>query len=117
GGVLRTIRSILGDRQAHAYRGTVLVGIRDISRDLQFQSSYTLLEHAPEDSIELEIKPYALREIERLRKAWEENNFTELFELLGTQETQRVLETGEEPDPEYTSSEYTVADGALIADG
>jgi hypothetical protein len=117
GGVLRTIRSILGDRQAHAYRGTVLVGIRDVSRDLQFQSSYTLVEHAPEDSIELEIKPYALREIERLRKAWEENNFTELFELLGTQETQRVVEAGEETDPDYTSSEYTVADGALIADG
>ena len=75
------------------------------------------MEHAPEDSIELEIKPYALREIERLRKAWEENNFTELFELLGTQETQRVVEAGEETDPDYTSSEYTVADGALIADG
>ncbi len=117
GGVLRTIRSILGGRQAHAYRGTVLVGIRDVSRDLEFQSSYTLVEHAPEDSIELEIKPYALREIERLRKAWEENNFTELFKLLGTQETQRVVNAGEEPNTEYTSSEYTVADGALIADG
>ncbi len=117
GGVLRTIRSILGDRQAHAFRGPVLVGIRDVSRDLEFQSSYTLVEHAPEDSIELEIKPHALRQIERLRKAWEENNFTELFELLGTQETQSVLDVGEEPDPEYTCSEYTVADGALVADG
>ena len=117
GGVVRTIRSMLGDRQAHAFRGPVLVGIRDVSRDLEFQSSYTLVEHAPEDSIELEIKPYALRQIEKLRKAWEENNFTELFELLGTQETQSVLDVGEEPDPEYTSSEYTVADGALVADG
>ncbi len=117
GGVMRTIRSILGDRQAHAYRGSVLVGIRDVSRDLEFQSSYTLVEHAPEDSIELEIKPYALRQVEKLRKAWEENNFTELLELLGTQEAQRVLEVGEEPDPEYTSSEYTVADGALVSDG
>ena len=96
GGVVRTIRSILGDRQAHAFRGSVLVGIRDVSRDLEFQSSYTLVEHAPDDSIELEIKPYALRQIERLRKAWEENNFTELFELLGTQEAQSVLDVGEE---------------------
>ena len=117
GGVVRTIRSMLGDRQAHAFRGHVLVGIRDVSRDLEFQSSYTLVEHAPEDSIELEIKPYALRQIEKLRKAWEENNFTDLFELLGTQETQSVLDVGEEPDPEYTSNEYTVADGALVADG
>ena len=117
GGVVRTIRSMLGDRQAHSFRGHVLVGIRDVSRDLEFQSSYTLVEHAPEDSIELEIKPYALRQIEKLRKAWEENNFTDLFELLGTQETQSVLDVGEEPDLEYTSSEYTVADGALVADG
>src|SRR5260370_1290437 len=60
GGVLRTIRSILGDRQAHSFGGSVLVGIRDVSRDLEFQSSYTLVEHAPDDSIELEIKAYRL---------------------------------------------------------
>ena len=117
GGVLRTIRSVLGDRQAHCYRGSALIGIRDISRNLEFQSSYTLVEHAPQDSIELEIKPHALKQIEKLRKAWEENNFTELFELLGTQESQRVLAIDEETDLEYTSSEYTVADGALVADG
>lgn len=117
GGILRTIRSVLGDRQAHCFRGPALIGIRDVSRDLEFQSSYTLVEHAPEDSIELEIKPCALQQIEKLRKAWEENNFTELFELLGTQENQRVLDAIEDPDPNYTCSEYTVADGALVADG
>ena len=117
GGVLRSIRSVLGDRQAHCYRGSALIGIRDVSRNLEFQSSYTLVEHAPQDSIELELKPYALKQIEKLRKAWEENNFTELFELLGTQESQRALDIAEDPDPEYTCSEYTVADGALVADG
>ena len=60
GGVLRSIRSVLGDRQAHCYRGSALIGIRDVSRNLEFQSSYTLVEHAPQDSIELELKPYAL---------------------------------------------------------
>src|SRR5271167_923324 len=116
GGVLRTIRSLMGDRQAHTFRGPVIVGVRDVSRNLEFNSSYTLLEHAPEDSIELEIKPYALSQIEKVRRASEENNFTELFQLLGTQESQRVLEPGEDPDPDYTSSEYTVAQAALIAD-
>jgi hypothetical protein len=117
GGMLRSIRSVLGDRQAHCYRGLTLIGIRDVSRNLEFQSSYTLVEHAPQDSIELELKPYALKQIEKLRKAWEENNFAELFELLGTQESQRALDIAEDPDPEYTCSEYTVADGALVADG
>ena len=116
GGVLRTIRSLVGDRQAHTFRGPVIIGFRDVSRNLEFNSSYTLLEHAPEGSIELEIKPYALSQIGKVRQAFEENNFTELFQLLGTQESQRVLEPGEEPDPEYTSSEYTVAQAALIAD-
>src|SRR5579863_6485597 len=117
GGALRSIRSVLGDRQAHCYRGLTLIGIRDVSRNLEFQSSYTLVEHAPQDSIELELKPHALKQIEKLRKAWEENNFTELFELLGTQQSQRALDIAEDPDPEYTCSEYTVADGALVADG
>jgi len=116
GKVLRTIRSLMGDRQAHTFRGPVMVGFRDVSRNLEFNSSYTLLEHAPEDSIELEIKPYALSQIEKVRQAFEDNNFTELFELLGTKESQRVLEPGEETDPDYTSNEYTVAQAALIAD-
>lgn len=116
GGVLRTIRSLVGDRQAHTFRGPVIIGFRDVSRNLEFNSSYTLLEHAPEDSIELEIKPYALSQIGKVRQAFEENNFTELFQMLGTQESQRSPEPGEEPDPEYTSSEYTVAQAALIAD-
>ena len=70
GGALRTIRSLVGDRQAHTFRGPVMVGFRDVSRNLEFNSSYTLLEHAPEDSIELEIKPYALSEIEKVRQAF-----------------------------------------------
>ena len=93
GGVLRTIRSLVGDRQAHTFRGPVIVGFRDVSRNLEFNSSYTLLEHAPEDSIELEIKPSALSQIEKVRLAFEENNFTELFQLLGTEESQRISRT------------------------
>src|SRR5208337_1532290 len=78
GKVFRTIRSLMGDRQAHTFRGPVMVGFRDVSRNLEFNSSYTLLEHAPEDSIELEIKPYALSQIEKVRQAFEANHFTDL---------------------------------------
>src|SRR5664280_2637168 len=107
---------VMADRQSHTFRVSVIVGFRDVSRNLEFNSSYTLLEHAPEDSIELEIKPYALSQIEKVRQAFEANNFTDLFQLLGTQESQRVLDPGEETDPDYTSNEYTVAQAALIAD-
>src|SRR5215469_15010234 len=90
GGVIRTVRSLVGDRQAHSFRGPVVVGFRDVSRKLEFNSSYTLLEHAPIDSVELEIKPYALSQVGKVRQAFEENNFTELFQLLGTRESQRA---------------------------
>ena len=116
GGVLRTIRSLVGDRQVHTFCGPLMVGFCDVSRNLEFNSSYTLLEHAPEDSIELEIKPYALGQIGKVRQAFDSNNFTELFELLGTKEGQRVLERGDESNLEYTLEEYTVAQAALIAD-
>ena len=39
------------------FRGSVVVGIRDVSRKLEFESSYTLIEHAPDDSMQLEILP------------------------------------------------------------
>src|SRR5262249_1913591 len=62
GGVLRSFKSLLRLGQGDAYRGSIVLGIRDVSRDLEFQSSYTLVEHAPTSSLELEIKPYALSE-------------------------------------------------------
>jgi hypothetical protein len=116
GGLVRSFRSLLGDRQAHAYCGPIVLGIRDVSRDLQFRSSYTLVEHAPADSIELEIKAYALQEIEKLEAAVKEGDFTELFRILGTEEAQRSIESEEGTAPEYTSVENTIVEAVLKAD-
>jgi hypothetical protein len=76
---------------ARTFRGPVVLGIRDISRTLEFRASYTLVGHAPTDSIELEIKPYALSEIEKVRAAFEGRLFESLLELLGTSEAQTVI--------------------------
>src|SRR5439155_22100630 len=116
GSLVRSFRSLLGDRQAHAYRGPVVLGIRDVSRDLQFKSSYTLVEHAPADSIELEIKTYALQQIEKLEAAVKGGDFAELFRLLGTSEAQRSIDADEEAAPEYTSVENTIVEAVLKAD-
>ena len=40
---------------------SIVLGIRDYSRELEFKSSYTLTEHAPLDSLRTEIIPRALR--------------------------------------------------------
>ena len=104
---------------ARTFRGPVVLGIREISRPLTFESSYTLIEHAGKDSIEMEIKPHALEQVRKLRAAVEERNFEELFRLLGTSETQRVYradEEGEPADGEYTSVENTILEAVLKAD-
>jgi hypothetical protein len=116
GSLVRSVRSLLGDRQAHVYRGPIVLGIRDVSRDLQFKSSYTLVEHAPEDSIELEIKAHALQQIERLEAAAKEGDFAELFRLLGTAEAQRSIDSDGEAPTEYTSVENTIVEAVLKAD-
>ena len=72
----------------------LVLGIRDVSDELQFKSSYTVVEHAPEEPIALEIERHALEQIEKLQAAARDGDFTELFRLLGTSEAQRAIEDG-----------------------
>src|SRR5262249_11216624 len=65
------------------FRGPVVMGIRELSRKLEFESSYTLIEHAPDDSIQLEILPEALGQVRKLNDSISEGRYQELLELLG----------------------------------
>ena len=65
------------------FRGHVVVGIREVSRRLEFESSYTLIEHAPEDSIQLEMLPQAMKQVAKLSEAVGEGRYEELLEILG----------------------------------
>ena len=65
------------------FRGDVVVGIREVSRQLEFESSYTLVEHAPEDSIQLEILPQAMKQVAKLSEAVGEGRYEDLLEILG----------------------------------
>ena len=116
-GPSRLLRWLIGG--AKTFRGPVVLGIREISRPLTFESSYTLVEHAGKDSIEMEVKPYALEQVAKLRAAVEQQDFEELFRLLGTSEYQRVYRADEELEPveaEYTSVENTILEAVLKAD-
>jgi hypothetical protein len=116
-GPSRLLRWLVGS--AKTFRGPVVLGIREVSRPLTFESSYTLIEHAGKDSIEMEIKPFALEQVAKLRAAVEQQDFEELFRLLGTAESQRAYRPGEEPEPveaEYTSIENTILEAVLKAD-
>lgn len=103
--------------EARTFAGEMVLGIREYSRRLAFESSYTVVQHAPEDSFELEIKPYALAQTAKLKDLLESRDHAGLFELLGISETQRPL-VDEMPaeDDEATSVERTVLEGVLKAD-
>ncbi len=101
------VRLWCGDVQL--LRGPIVLGIREVSRPLEYESSYTLLTHAPESSIDLEVLPLALEQVRKLKGSVDENNFEELFRLLGTDEVSG--------DGESATTERTVVEAALKADG
>ena len=103
--------------EARTFAGEMILGVREYSRPLSFESSYTVIQHAPDDSFELEIKPHALAQTARLKDFLENRDFTGLFELLGISETQRPLvDDLPAEDEEATSVERTVLEGVLKAD-
>src|SRR5437762_10802003 len=87
------------------FHGPIVLGIREFSRKLEFESSYTLIEHAPDDSIQLEILPEALGQVRRLNDSISDGRYTELLELLG-------LDDSERPQDE----EVRAVEAALLAD-
>ena len=93
------------------FRGHLAVGIREVSRQLEFESSYTLVEHAPEDSIQLEILPQAMKQVAKLSEAVGAGRYEDLLEILG-HHPDRSLPAGAEPDNE----EFRVVEGLLLAD-
>jgi hypothetical protein len=94
------------------FRGNVVVGIREVSRQLDFESSYTLIEHAPEDSIQLEILPQAMKQVAKLSEAVGKGRYEDLLEVLG-HHPDRSLPEGLEQN---TSEEFRVVEGLLLAD-
>ena len=97
--------------QGRRFRGRVAVGIREFSRQLEFESSYTLIEHAPNDSIQLEILPKALEQVRKLSGAVNEGNYADLLEILGRSQDRFFSDVGEQPN-----EDLNVIEGLLLAD-
>ena len=100
--------------EVRTYQGPVVFGIREISRQLDLHSSYTLIEHAPRESIQTEIAPFAMEQARKLRAACQDGRYDEVIELLGTSQTQSPWEEGAESG--FTSTEHTVVEAVLKVD-
>ena len=100
--------------EVRTYRGSAVFGIREVSRELDLQSSYTLIEHAPWESIQTEISPFAMEQARKLRAACQDGRYDEVMELLGTSHAQGPWEEGAES--EVTSTEHTVVEAVLKVD-
>ena len=94
------------------FAGNVSVGIREVSRQLEFESSYTLVEHAPEDSIQLEILPQAMKQVAKLSEAVGQGRYEELLELLGRHPDKVSSDLLDQDGNE----EFRVVEGLLLAD-
>ena len=99
--------------EGRRFNGPAVLGIREISENLEYKSSYTLTVHAPEDSLQLEIVPAALEEVGKVIKAAKDGDYEELLQLLGASDTAR----GEgETEEDCTSVETQVCSAVLKAD-
>ncbi|HKC01423.1 MAG TPA: hypothetical protein VKD23_21745 [Terriglobales bacterium] len=94
------------------FRGRTVVGIREFSRQLEFESSYTLVEHAPEDSVQLEILPHAMEQVRKLSGAVGEGRYDELLEILGRPQDKSPADGMEQGG----NDELNVVEGLLLAD-
>ncbi|SNS40512.1 hypothetical protein SAMN05421770_101836 [Granulicella rosea] len=104
------------------YTGPAILGIKEISRQSEFGSSYTLVEHASDDSLQLEIMPRAIEQIRKVKKAWDDGDYEALFEVLGRSEAVS-LDDDASFDPEAleqngsgVSEECEPAEAVLLAD-
>jgi hypothetical protein len=87
------------------FRGRTVLGIREYSRSLEFESSYTLIEHAPDDSLQLEILPEALKQVRNLNRSLMMGDYRQLLQILGI-----------DPEDKHEDEEVRNVEATLLAD-
>ena len=65
------------------FHGPIVLGIKAVSRESEYQSSYTLLGYAPKESLRSEILPLAFEQAHKVKNAFTEGNYAGLFEVMG----------------------------------
>jgi len=93
------------------FRGRIVVGVREVSRELEYASSYTLTVHAPDESLKLEILPKAEEHATAVVESAREGKYAALVELLG--KDSKILGT----DKSANTTPFGVVEAMLVSDG
>jgi hypothetical protein len=103
------------------FEGPAVLGIKQWSRASKSGSSYTLVEHASEEALQLEIMPRAIEEVRKVRKAWDEGDYKSLLALLGKSEEEASFDDSFDPEAlegetDPVSEGWDPAEAVLLAD-
>jgi hypothetical protein len=103
------------------YSGPAVLGIKQWSRVSEYGSSYTLVEHASDEALQLEIMPRAIEEVRKVRKAWDDGDYEGLLRVLGKSEEDATFDMSFDPEvleggSNSASEEWEPAEAVLLAD-
>jgi hypothetical protein len=103
------------------YTGPAVLGIKQWSRVTEYGSSYTLVEHASNEALQLEITPRAIEEVRKVRKAWDDGDYEGLLRVLGKSEEDATFDMSFDPEAleggsNSPSEEWEPAEAVLLAD-
>jgi len=103
------------------YSGPAVLGIKQWSRVSEYGSSYTLVEHASDEALQLEIMPRAIEEVRKVRKAWDDGDYEGLLRVLGKSEEDATFDLSFDPEgleggSNSASEEWEPAEAVLLAD-
>jgi len=100
------------NRSDRFFTGPVVIGLREVSRELVFGSSYTVAQHALREVIEKEIIPGARAAMKNLKDAWESGNHLAVVEQIG-----KKVSLDEFSQHEDDEEELRTVEAAMLADG
>ncbi len=100
---------------ARLFQGPLVLGIRGFSRPgMEYKSSYTLIQHATEASLEKEIVPAARIEVQRVIQSALQGDYSLLLASIGSSAAQQSPVDNEQT--EFSSFETSLAEALLKAD-
>jgi len=99
-------------RTDRMFTGPLVVGLREVSRELVFSSSYTVTQHASVDTILTELIPKAREAMQSLKDAWRAGNHEAVVKQIGQKISLDEFAKGDTKDQLMRTVEAT-----LLADG